>query len=65
MQSKKKLNIPICDVLVDPEYETIVAPTYQQPSNYLRHVKKIGDEPDVSTDYNIEDEDLVSIPYSL
>jgi hypothetical protein len=60
MQAKKKLNIPICDVLIDPDYETNVTATYFQPQTYVRYVRKIGDEADFSIDYSIEDEDLVS-----
>jgi hypothetical protein len=54
----KKLNIPICDVLIDPDYETIIKADYVQLPNYVRHTKKIDDEPDMTVDYNIEEEDL-------
>jgi hypothetical protein len=58
MKAKKKLNIPICDVLIDPDYEAIIKADYVQPQNYVRHTKKIGNEPDMTVDYNIEEEDL-------
>jgi hypothetical protein len=30
------------------------------PPHFIRHTKKIGDEPDITVDYCIEDEDLVN-----
>jgi len=38
-----------------------VSASYVQPSNYVRHIKRIGDEIDPSIDYSIEDEDIVWI----
>jgi hypothetical protein len=55
---KKKLNIPIGDVLIDPEYDTYVTPTYQLPTNYVRYNKKMGDEPDLIVDYLCDQTDI-------
>ena len=57
--TKKKVNIPICDVAVDNDYEKNVTATFELPNGYIRHSKKIGDEPDISIDYNMDDLDLV------
>ena len=46
---------------VDPSYDEIIPPTYQQPLTYIRSTKRIDDENDIITDYMVEDEDLVSI----
>lgn len=54
---KKSFNIPICDVKLDPDYDTFVKSTFRLPASYLRHVRRIGDEADVSIDYNVEQED--------
>ena len=56
---KKKVNIPTCDVGVDLDYEKNVSPTFALPSSYLRHSKKIGDDIDISIDYNMDEQDLV------
>ena len=58
--TKKNLNIPICDVSIDTDYEKNIQPNFQLSSSFVRLTKKIGDEPDISIDYNMEDEDLVS-----
>ena len=55
------MNIPICDVGVDPDYEKNVSATFQLPNSYLRHSKKIGDEVDISIDYNMDSQDIVSL----
>lgn len=60
MPLKKKVNIPICDVGVDPDYEKNVPATFLLPNSYLRHSKKIGDEIDISIDYNMDSQDIVS-----
>lgn len=54
---KKKLNIPIGDVNIDPEYEINVKANFQIPNSYVRHTKKIGDEGDITIDYILEPED--------
>lgn len=54
---------------VDPDYNKNVSPTFQLPSIYVKHIKKIGDEADVSLDYIISAEDEVQyatrMPYTL
>ena len=58
---KKKLNIPTCDVIEDPDYENIVSATFVRPQGHLRHVKQLGNgEPDLFLDYVIDQDDLVS-----
>lgn len=57
--NKKSLNIPICDVRIDPEYEKNVTPTYIQSIPYVKHVRKIGDEAEITTDYQCDKEDEV------
>lgn len=44
---------------MDPDYNKNVSPTFQLPSIYVKHIKKIGDEADVSLDYIISAEDEV------
>jgi enhancer of polycomb-like protein len=61
MAPKRKLNIPVGDVSTDPDYEKIVKPNYILSNSYLKYMKKIGDDEDVSIDYNMEDEDLTWI----
>jgi hypothetical protein len=53
------LNIPVGNVNVDLDYDSFILPTYEIPSGFLRHIKKIGDEADPAIDYVVEDEDLV------
>jgi hypothetical protein len=57
---KKKLNIPVCDVQNDSEYEKNVTSDFVLPQNYVRHTKKIGDEEDITIDYCLEDDDKVT-----
>jgi len=59
--AKKTLNIPIGDVNIDQDYMKDVTPTFQLPSIYVKHIKKIGDEADVSLDYILDLEDEVHI----
>jgi len=56
-QQRKVINIPICETSLDADYEKNVAPTFVLPSSYLRYVRRIGDETDVTIDYNMEQED--------
>ena len=44
----------------DPDYEKNVTATFELPNSYLRHSKKIADEPDIGVDYNMDDQDMVS-----
>ena len=57
--AKKTLNIPIGDVNTDQDYNKDVTPTFTLPPFYVKHIKKIGDEADVSLDYIIDIEDEV------
>ena len=59
--TKKTLNIPIGDVTIDQDYNKDVSPTFQLPTIYVKHIKKIGDETDVSLDYVIDIEDEVQL----
>ena len=62
---KKPLNIPIGDVITDPDYEANIPANYNIPTSFVRHTRKIGDEPDMSIDYFMEDDDLVSSFHSF
>ena len=53
------MNIPICDVATDQDYDRNVKDNFILPPSYVRHSKKIGDEADISIDYNMDDQDLV------
>jgi hypothetical protein len=53
----------VCNVQNDSEYNTIVAADYVIPQNYVRHAKKIGDEEDVTVDYNADEKDIVNIAF--
>jgi hypothetical protein len=57
--TKKSLNIPIGDVTTDPDYNKDVPPTYVVPSHYVKYLRKIGDEEDVSVDYVVDGDDEV------
>ncbi len=57
--AKKKLNIPICDVHMDKDYDTNVSATFSLHPSYVKHSKKIGDEVDVSIDYVVDSSDKV------
>mmetsp|Transcript_24261 Transcript_24261/g.40506 ORF Transcript_24261/g.40506 Transcript_24261/m.40506 type:complete len:152 (-) Transcript_24261:32-487(-) len=54
---KKALNIPICDVSVDNDYSKDVSPVFKLPKSYVKHLKKIGDEIDISLDYVVDKAD--------
>ena len=55
------MNIPICDVATDHDYEKNVTAVFELPNSYLRHSKKIADEADIGVDYNMDDQDMVRI----
>lgn len=62
---KKKLNIPVTDIGQDQKYDTDnVFSTFVMPASYVRHIKIMGDEADLTMDYCIEDEDMVSTYYN-
>jgi hypothetical protein len=54
---KKRLNIPTPIVLTVEDYDKYLAPTYRQPAAYVKHTKKLHDEPDPSIDYIAEPDD--------
>lgn len=58
---KKKLNIPVGDVKIDPSYDQNVSPDFIIPQSYVRYTKKIGDEEDSTIDYCLEQDDFVSL----
>ena len=62
MQSvvKKKLNIPIGDVAVDPDYEKNVPSKYVLQPILIRHTRKVNDEADLLADYVLENDDEVN-----
>jgi hypothetical protein len=57
---RKKLNIPVTDIGQDHKYDddNVFTP-FVLPASYVRHIKIMGDEADLTIDYCIEDEDLV------
>jgi hypothetical protein len=60
-KTKKKLNIPVGDVKIDEEYDSFIPATYSIPTGYVKHTKKMNDEPDLIVDYCCEDDDEVII----
>ena len=57
--TKKKLNIPVGDVLVDPEYDTFFPANYTVPSGYVRYIVKLSDDVDLISDYCCDADDEV------
>ena len=57
---KKSYNIPICDV-VEQHHDEIVKPTFELPENYIRHVRRFGDEADITVDCNMDADDKVGL----
>ncbi len=63
--SKKPINIPICDIREDEEYSNKTVTNYHLPVSYVKYVKNISDENDLTVDYNVDTEDEVrSIHYN-
>jgi len=54
---KTKFNIPITDVSIDKDYEANLRALYSLPTSYVRYTRRVGDEADMATDYNLEVED--------
>jgi hypothetical protein len=52
--SRKKINLPVTDCADDPNYEKDVPANYQVPSSYVRYVRRVGNEADMSVDYNMD-----------
>ncbi|RYG93996.1 hypothetical protein EON65_58120, partial [archaeon] len=55
--NKKPLNIPICDVQVDTEYDQYVTANFAPCPSYIKYVRVLADESDLATDYLYEDSD--------
>lgn len=57
---KKKLNIPVTDIAQDYKYDddNAFSSAFVLPASYVRHIKIMGDEADMTVDYCIEDEDI-------
>lgn len=53
------MNIPICDVQIDPDYEKNVTPTFVQSVPYIKYVRRVGDDTDITTDYQCDKDDEV------
>lgn len=60
MTKKKSLNIPVCSVEKDHQYDTYVSQSFVPWTNYVKHVRRIGDEADVTSDFVMEEGDQVS-----
>ena len=60
MAPKKKLNIPVGDVLVDSDYDSFLPATYSIPTGYVRYAVKMPDEVDLISDYFCDCDDEVS-----
>ena len=59
---KKKLNIPVTEVGKNDKHgDDNVLPDFILPTSYVRHIKSMGDEADMTMDYCIEDDDLVCL----
>lgn len=54
---KKKLNIPVCDVNTDADYEKNVKATFKQTETFVRYTRRMADEPNLSEDYVIDAQD--------
>lgn len=59
-QPRKPINIPICDVRIDHDYNEHVSATYTPPISYVKYIKSIGDDMDLTIDYHADADDLVS-----
>jgi hypothetical protein len=58
-QPKKPVNIPLCEVTLDQDYDENVSATYNLPVGYVKYVKNIGEEVDLTVDYHADVEDEV------
>jgi hypothetical protein len=56
---KKPVNIPICEVTIDEDYEAQIPITYSLPPSYVKHIRKIVENTDVGTDFVADADDLV------
>ena len=53
-KKKKKINIPITDVTIDQEYEKMVNSNFIVPKSYIHYSRRIGDETDITLNYNLD-----------
>lgn len=58
---KKGLSIPICDITIDQDYDKHVKANFTLPCSYLKYSKKLGDEVNITIDYNIDQDDEIWI----
>lgn len=61
MTKKKVLNIPVCDVLLDEDYDSYVTPSFVPSATNVKHVQRIAEDSDLLSLFLIEDCDLVSV----
>jgi hypothetical protein len=54
---RKKINLPVTDCVDDPTYENDLLANYKVPSSYVRYVRRVGNEADMSVDYNVDVDD--------
>lgn len=64
-QPRKPINIPICDVRIDHDYNEHVAANYTPPISYVKYIKSIVDDTDLTIDYHADADDLVSSHFLL
>lgn len=58
---KKPVNIPICEVTIDEDYEKSIPISFSLPPSYVKHIRKIVEDVDVGTDYVADKEDMIWI----
>ena len=46
--------------MINSQYEKDVAPNYAVPQHYVRHVKRVSENKDISVDYIADEDDIVS-----
>lgn len=59
--SRKALNIPVCEIRTVEQYDEYVQPDYVIPETYVKYVKYISEESDITVDYHADLEDEVSL----
>ena len=55
--NRKKINLPVTDCVDDPTYEDDVPANLKVPSSYVRYVRRVGNEADISVEYNMDGAD--------
>lgn len=53
------MNIPICEVTIDEDYEKSIPISFSLPPSYVKHIRKIVEDVDIGTDYVADKEDMV------